>query len=548
MRVNRLKRRVFLQGAGGALMALPFLESLLSREVRAQNAAPPRRLIAIKSYSTQNIRDFYPSRAVSGYTLRKYGGDESGGGNGKEDGTLALSQPLAESSGRHSNGTSYTGKWAPLVDFAGEGFSRILGPTLDPFASKMLVLRGLDFLPDTNHNDGGMLGYYKGGSISDTASSLKDVPTIDQVLAYSPKVYANAPAARSLHLSPGRSNTFSFTDNGKRGGSITQVQADTNPKVVFDRLFKNFQAPSGGDAPSEDPNKMLVDRVIEDYRQLAKNPALGAADRETLERHVSLMAELEARLGGGSAGPSPGCKPPTAPPSVQSQGVDVATLRQSYGLMIDLLVAAVQCDLTRVVTLDVYKALGKSGGADQGFEHSCASCEGNPNPTDWHRAAHDWDQMDQRSKVISINEWIAREVFTPILEKLDVTESGDSTYLDNSVVFWGNELGMNHLNYSIPTVLAGSAGGYLKTGRYIDYIDWDRNVKFSQHNGMVIEGVPYNRLMATLLQAFGLEPSDYESDSGNGYGDTVTTGKPSDAFAVDYDMSAIGSVLPDIRA
>ena len=57
-------------------------------------------------------------------------------------------------------------------------------------------------------------------------------------------------------------------------------------------------------------------------------------------------------------------------------------------------------DLTRVVTLDVDKAIVKSVGADQWFEHSCASCEGNPIPTDWLRAAHDWDQMVQRSKVI----------------------------------------------------------------------------------------------------------------------------------------------------
>jgi hypothetical protein len=54
--------------------------------------------------------------------------------------------------------------------------------------------------------------------------------------------------------------------------------------------------------------------------------------------------------------------------------------------------------------------------------------------------------------------------------------------------------------------------------------------------------------MVTLLQAFGLEPADYEDEAGAGFGDTSTTGKPSDAFAVDYDMSAVGSVLPDIRA
>jgi len=544
MRIDRKRRRVFLQGLGGALVSVPFLPSLFERELRAAGTPRPLRFITVKSYSTQNIRDFYPSRAVSGYTLRDYGGDESGGGNGKDDGTLALSQALSESSGRHSNGNEYTGTFAPLADFADGGISRILGTELNPFLDKLLLLRGLDFLPDTNHNDGGILGNFAGGSISESKDEILACPTIDQVLAYSNKFYPTAPrGGRSLHLSPGRSNTFSYTQAGDAGNELTQLTADTNPRNVFDRLFADFVDP--GEMPEVNPNLKLVDRVIEDFRAVQNSSRLSQADRDRLEQHIDFLSEIEARIG---TPPTSGCTAPTAPPSIPNQGVDVPTLRESYGLMTDLLVAAIRCDLTRIVTLDVYKAVGLSGGDEQGFEHSCASCEGNPNPTDWHRAAHDWDQQDQREKVISINEWIAREVFVPLLEKLDVDEGDGSTYLDNSVVLWGNELGMNHLNYSIPTVLAGSAGGYLSTGRYIDYIDWNRSVKFSQHNGMVIEGVPYNRLLVTLLQAFGLSPEDYETEAGQGYGETRALGKPSDAFAVDYDFDRIGDVLPGIRA
>jgi hypothetical protein len=543
MKLDQSSRRLFLRGAGGLLVALPFLESALPREARAAATPRPKRFFAVKSYSTQNIRDWYPSRALSGYTLRQYGGDETGGGNGKNDGTLALSQPLAESSGRHSNGTSYTGTFAPLADFAANGVSRILGTGFSPHLSKMLLLRGLDFLPDTNHNDGGMLGNYAGGSISEEASNMAEFATIDQVLAYSDKVYPTVPAGgRSLHLSPGRSNTFSYTHDGDPSGPISQVIADTNPRAVFDRLFASIDP---GMMPEPNPNLRLVDRVIADYRSTRDGGKLSAADRDVLERHMNFLSELQTRLG---AGGTASCTPPAEPTAGQPQGVDVAQLRNSYRAMIDLAVAAIQCDLTRVVTLDVYKAIGKVAGTDQGFEHSCASCEGNPNPTDWHRAAHDWDQMDQREKVVTINEWIAREIVLPIIEKLDVTEADGQTYLDNSLVFWGNELGMNHLNYSIPTLLAGSLGGHFETGRYIDYIDWNRSVKFSQHNGMVIEGVPYNRLLVSILQGFGLVPSDYERTPGQGYGEARTLGKPSDAFAVDYDASQIGNPLPGLRA
>ncbi len=535
MKYDCVRRRLFLQGLGGALLALPFMPSLLPKRARAQSAGQAKRLFAIKSYSTQNIIDWYPSQAIGGYQVRPYGGD--GGANGKDDGTLILTQTLGESSGKHSDGNEYFGHEAALSDFS-EGISRILSRELAPFQEKLLLLRGLDFLPDTNHNDGGMLGHYGGGSISDQVDNIEVWPTIDQVLAQSDKFYPATPAGgRSLHLSPGRSNTFSFMEDGE------QVIADTDPKVAFDRLFMNFQAPDG--EPQPNPNLKLVDRVYEDYQKARDGARLSAVDRQTLENHMGFLSELQDRLQGGS---NAACTAPDAPPSAPVKGTDVSEINTAFDLMIDVAVAAIQCDLTRIVTLDVYKAVGKAGGNDQGFEHSCASCEGNPNPTDWHRAAHDWDQLDQREKVVTINEWIAKSVFLRVLERLDVEEADGSTYLDNSVVLWGNELGMNHLNYSVPVVMAGSAGGALKTGRYIDYIDWDRNVRFSQHNGMVIEGVPYNRLMVTLLQAFGLAPSDYEREAGQGFGETRTLGKSADAFAVDYDFSRIGDPLPGLRA
>src|SRR5690606_10789488 len=395
MKYDRVRRRLFLQGLGGSVLALPFMPSLLPKEAVAQTGAVVKRFFAIKSYSAQNIIDWYPSSPVSGYSVRDYGGD--GGANGKDDGTLVLNERLSESSGRHSNNQEYFGHYAPLSDFS-DGISRILGPELNPFAPKMLLLRGLDFLPDTNHNDGGMLGHYGGGSISDQAGNIERWPTIDQVLAQSSKFYPSTPlGGRSLHLSPGRSNTFSFTEDGD------QVIADTNPRTAFDRLFGNFE-PDGGE-PQVNPNLKLVDRVYEDYARARDGRAMSSADRQTVERHMTYLSELQDRLQGGAV---TGCTPPDEPPSVSANGTNVPDIQAAFELMIDVAVAAIQFDLTRVVTVDVYKAVGKAGGDDQGLEHSCASCEGNPNPTDWHRAAHDWDQLDQREKVVTINEWIAR--------------------------------------------------------------------------------------------------------------------------------------------
>ena len=44
----------------------------------------------------------------------------------------------------------------------------------------------------------------------------------------------------------------------------------------------------------------------------------------------------------------------------------------------------------------------------------------------------------------------------------------------------------------MPVLLAGSAGGYLKTGRYIDYMDWNRPAEVPW-DSPIREGVAYNR-------------------------------------------------------
>ena len=48
---------------------------------------------------------------------------------------------------------------------------------------------------------------------------------------------------------------------------------------------------------------------------------------------------------------------------------------------------------------------------------------------------------------------------------------GNGTMFDNTVVVWVNELaiGNKHTRADMPVVVAGSCGGYFKTGRYLKY-------------------------------------------------------------------------------
>ena len=103
MKFNRLTRRMFLQGSGGALVSIPFLTSLLPRETWAQSAGTPiRRFIYVKSpYELGHHASWLPMIGA----------------------TANLGQPsqvLAGTNGHHSV------RWQNLRDFAPTNSSKLL--------------------------------------------------------------------------------------------------------------------------------------------------------------------------------------------------------------------------------------------------------------------------------------------------------------------------------------------------------------------------------------------------------------------------------------
>jgi hypothetical protein len=362
-------------------------------------------------------------------------------------------------------------------------------------------------------------------------------------MAYSSKVYPSTPGVRSLHISQGVTDAMSYSDLGKAGGAVQQLKTRTNPLDAFNDVFGGF---SGGGAgmPGADRDKLLVDRVFQDYTQLRTNGRLSGGDKQLVDQYITLVSELQAKL---SVKPMMTCTPPAAPGSMSNNtGLDPTNITTKWSLFLDLVTAAIMCDRTRIITIGVHKALGPGpDSADPklvGQYHSEDASGGT-----WHGLAHDFSNANSRRILKGINQWIASEIFAKLIGKLDVPEMNGTTYLDNSLVYWGNELGFNHLAYSVPCLLAGGAGGFIKTGRYLDYIDWDGKAYFSQEDGNVIKGIPHNQFLVTALQAMGLAPADYERGGQAGYGSTSVSGRSNDTWPVDYDLSSVGQILPGIR-
>jgi len=527
---SRLGRRIFLRSAGGALLGLPFLPSLLPRSLSAQTKPVTKRLVAVLSSSGQFVADWFPAWAPPGYQLRDamYGGPRA-------DGTTALHETMP--------GTPH--KWGKLSDFASKGISNVIPMALNPYLDKMNLLRGLDLLQGTSHGSGMLLGNLYACASKDkfTAKGLGAMPTIDQVLAYSSKFYGATPKARSIVMATGSPESISYTDYGMAGGKIEELNAYLEPRDIWDDLFTGFMTP---DMPKDDPNRLLMNAVHADYTRLNNHRRLGAADKMLLDRHMSFLADIEREL---ATPTTVACTPPGQPANLGTgypwdTVPSIDQFKQAVQLLVDISVAAIRCDLTRIATINCNMALTDATGKVVNSYHNSADVAG-----DWHQFAHQAkDNPLNRAHLVSLNKWVVTDVFGRFLEQLDVPEADGKTFLDNSVVLMGGELAMDHYVISQPTLMAGGAGGAIQTGYYVDYSQMEN--KYANAGvlpwGVLIPGLPYNRLYVTILQAMGLAPADYERAGKPGYGHTDIFEGPYNWPADAYDASQVGKPLPGI--
>jgi hypothetical protein len=107
--------------------------------------------------------------------------------------------------------------------------------------------------------------------------------------------------------------------------------------------------------------------------------------------------------------------------------------------------------------------------------------------------------MTIRSDLTKVHTWYA-EKFAYMLGRLKAIDEGNGkSLLDNMLFFWTNELGEGgkHTYVNVPMVLAGSCGGQLPTGRYLDFLG-GRMPGYG--NGMA-----HNKLFVTFMKLFGME-------------------------------------------
>ena len=298
-------------------------------------------------------------------------------------------------------------------------------------------------------------------------------PSLDQVIAQR----LNA-GTRFDTLDLGIGGRFVGEAQILHAGPNDPVAINGDPRDVFERLFSNIPAPgSGGQGvPPSSTNVSTLDRirarrgsvldtVLDGFGRI--HARLGAADRARLEAHADKIRTLEAQFPN-----TPVDAPPPPPPSQDCEQPTLPTFPGRYDsnspffddisarAMIDEMLMALVCDLTRVGTLQFTQYQGPT------FPWLDVNVPGSY--TNWHAMIHEAVNAPSRTELIRVMRWYA-EMFAYLIQQMDSIQEGDRTMLDNSLVLWVSDFsnGAAHDTYELPFVSAGSLGGIVRTDRYL---------------------------------------------------------------------------------
>jgi hypothetical protein len=244
-----------------------------------------------------------------------------------------------------------------------------------------------------------------------------------------------------------------YSSNISWRGVITPMAMEVNPRLVFERLFGNGD-PSGQYESVSRRNlfrQSILDFVAEDAHKLRSR--LGIHDQRKLDEYLQGVREIEERLvkfeQGTSAAVLKGVEKPSGIP---------ADLGEHIRLMGDMMILAFQADLTRISTFMV-----GNDGSNRSYREIDV-------PEGHHDMSHHGNDPVKLEKKRRIDRFHVEQL-AYMLKKMQSIKEPNGTLLDNCMVVYGAGIsdGNRHNHDNLPILLAGRAGGSLKTGRHISY-------------------------------------------------------------------------------
>lgn len=304
-------------------------------------------------------------------------------------------------------------------------------------------------------------------------------PSIDQVVGDAISKTANL-SRTTLNLGVLSSQGVMGEGNNSKWciykGKDQPVLPEQDPWKTFGQIFAGTPAPAATStttpaataASQASVTKMMAQRKsILDYvgTDLEKFAArLGTDDKALIGGHLQAIRALEKELQALPATPGATAANCGTVPGGAVSATDPLSYATLIKVQMDLMIAALQCGVTRVATLQMVDAGGTHipfnflpGISGMGFNGSSLRT--------WHDLSHNpiTGNVDMKSIV---DKWCIGQ-FASLLDRMTAIAEPGGTMLSNSVVLITNHMedGANHDTQKLPWMLAGSCQGYFKTGQ-----------------------------------------------------------------------------------
>jgi hypothetical protein len=379
------------------------------------------------------------------------------------------------------NGIGNMPAWTPKTEGVGFELSPILEP-FAPFRDRVLVLTHLDDEPGKPIPGEGIGEHARGcaswlSGVHPRKTAGADVyagVTMDQIAA---ERFGEETQLASLELGLDSMEGAGICDGGYSCSytnavswktPTTPLQAEMNPRAVFERLFGE-----GGNATERlariQEDRSILDAVSERVAGLQRG--LGARDRAKLAQYLDAIRDVERRIHKAEEQNDRELGEVDRPSGVP------ASFEEHAELMFDLQRLAYQSDLTRVITFMI------------GCEISTRAYPQIGIPDAHHGLSHHQSNPEKQAKLAKLHAHHA-QLFVNHLEKLKATPDGDGNLFDHTLFLYGACLSDSnaHDHENLPTLLVGGTA---------DQFKGNRHVKCAEHT-------PMTNLFLTILDKIGV--------------------------------------------
>jgi hypothetical protein len=410
-----IQRRHFLRGLGGAIIALPFLETFAPKGALAAGQ-PPFAIFMRQANGVVQKTDepdtFWPSAL----------------------GKLTKAGMLAD------------GDQAVNV--------------LSDYADKLTVVQGINFgFP------GNGCGHSGGGNQVLTAAKVSDTPSGKDSLAMGESIdnriarELQPPGVEPLTLYAGKMSGYLNEVLSYRGPKMLRA-AERDPFIAYTKLFGAQNMDAAALEKLKAARSSVNDLVRGDMKSLMSRTDLSAGDRARLQLHFDSIRDLENKM--ACALPQMRLAEMEAIQPTVGNSDSVIAVTQ---MQMDVIALAVSCGAVRAATLQVGDGNDSTeytfGGQKQYSYHWIS-----------HRIQSDSDMGTPISNGAELHHEIDKihgNMFKYLLDRLSSYAIGSGTLLDSGVAVWTNDLADKYHSYSnVPYILAGGANGFLKTGQHLD--------------------------------------------------------------------------------